>query len=237
MRLLFIPRLGSGVGCPYPETLSAGAFLSAKGGVDGFGLRQRLSLPIHYSGPTPKVKQKRLCKGKNGRFLLLPHGCPFYGTGGAVQYGQKRKGAGRVYCKFCGGANVKMGRDCPWCGRYIPNFVPENCLVPVSSLPALAEQKKYPTAREYRKLDRQPVKAVLLDWNVLPPRGSSLASGMLGYMLLGELGAFIGIYRHSKKRTKILLTFQVTYASGRVAKETVDLESARLEKLKKVLVE
>ena len=94
------------------------------------------------------------------------------------------------------------------------------------------KQHELDVEREREARDRKPVSAVLISTNSKVKTGSALGRAVIGDMLMGVVGAFIGASTASSKNTA---TFSVKYASGRTGVETVDVKSARFRELSALL--
>ena len=89
-------------------------------------------------------------------------------------------------------------------------------------------------AQERRDADRTPVAAVLVSTNNHKSGIGTAGRAVVGGALLGPVGALAGAASGSSKATKA--TFSVKYASGRVAVETVDINSRRFRELSALLM-
>ena len=90
------------------------------------------------------------------------------------------------------------------------------------------KQHELDVEREREARDRKPVSAVLISTDSKPKTGSALGRAALGSWLFGIAGAVLGSATASSKDTA---TFSVKYASGRVGKETVEINSKRFDEL------
>lgn len=99
---------------------------------------------------------------------------------------------------------------------------------------AKAEMKRAFAAEEQRKSgDRRAVSAVLISTNNKKSGVGAAGRAVVGGALLGPVGAIAGAASGTSKATKA--TFSVKYASGRVATETVDVNSGRFRELSALL--
>ena len=91
--------------------------------------------------------------------------------------------------------------------------------------------KKY--ADERKAADKKAVSAVLISTDSKKSGVSAAGRAVVGGALLGPVGAIAGAASGTSKATKA--TFSVKYASGRVATETVDVNSSRFRELSALL--
>lgn len=95
----------------------------------------------------------------------------------------------------------------------------------------------FTAAREEIEIDQNPVAARLLSYNgnstTKAPVLRTAARGAVGGLLAGPVGMAIGVAttKHKTETTGCSATFLVDYESGRRGTETVDVSSARFEKL------
>ena len=144
-------------------------------------------------------------------------------------------------CKYCGQYYPDKEKNCPWCGNSMnraerkaskrlseENARTISCEEEIRGWKAFgAVNPKHPIAR------RQPVEAVLIGTHAEYRTKSGIGRGLLGWVLFGELGGFLGVAsasRESKVR-RITATFAVKYASGKIGSETVAVGSRRYEEL------
>ena len=94
------------------------------------------------------------------------------------------------------------------------------------------KQRALEVEREREEFERKPVSAVLISTNSKRKTGSAVGRAVIGDMLFGIVGAFIGAVTASSKETA---TFSVKYATGRTGVETVNVNSVRFRELCAVL--